>query len=166
MQLNIFVHTSWWNFTDNITAGIGNSISSAMSRSRHIEDLHIAVFNITQYELVPAPEFPGTPLATYQRDRRWDKSWFGGVFVELFETWLNLKVCPGLTVYHRLTICSTKKAKNLPIQHENFHIFKLELNTNFSPGKKIDYFRTRLYNGNNIKINASKIIRWLRQIVM
>ena len=30
-----------------------------MALSRSIEEIHMAVLDITQYELVPAPEFPG-----------------------------------------------------------------------------------------------------------
>ena len=31
-----------------------------MALSRIIEEIHMAVLDIAQYELVPAPEFPGT----------------------------------------------------------------------------------------------------------
>ena len=32
----------------------------AMALYRNIEEVHMAVLGITQYKLVPAPEFPGT----------------------------------------------------------------------------------------------------------
>ena len=35
-----------------------------MALSRDIEEINIAVLDITQYELVPAPEFPGTARYT------------------------------------------------------------------------------------------------------
>ena len=37
----------------------GKQISSVIALSRNIEKIHMAVLDITQYELVPATEFPG-----------------------------------------------------------------------------------------------------------
>ena len=51
---------SRWNITENITEEVENQISPAMALSRNIEEVHMAVLNICQYEVVPIPEFPGT----------------------------------------------------------------------------------------------------------
>ena len=51
---------SRWSITENITAEIGNKISSAMALSQNIEGMHMVVLGITKYELVPATEFHGT----------------------------------------------------------------------------------------------------------
>ena len=48
------------------------------------EEIHMAVFDITQYELVPAHEFPLASLATYKHSRTWGKSSCCGVFAALF----------------------------------------------------------------------------------
>ena len=44
----------------HITAEFGNWISSGIALSRNIEEIHMAVLGITEYELVTVPEFPRT----------------------------------------------------------------------------------------------------------
>ena len=53
---------SWWNISQDITAKLNQVWNRA--------EIHMAVLYITQYEMVPAPDFPA-PLATYQHYMRW-----------------------------------------------------------------------------------------------
>ena len=49
------------NIIETIAAEIRRLISSVMTLSRNIVEIFVAVLlGITQYELVPAPGFPGT----------------------------------------------------------------------------------------------------------
>ena len=79
-------------------------------QSRNIEEIHMAVLDITEYGLlVPAPDSScPASLATYQ---------------------LILNVYPGVTVYYSFMVFSTISANDLIVQHEKFHNYTLKLNT-------------------------------------
>ena len=83
-----------------------------MALSQNIQEIHMTVLEITQSELVPAPEFP-SPLATYQHYR--DKVRARGVaFSQNF--FYNLLIYSGAAVYHRHDI-------------SHIHIYTLKLET-------------------------------------
>ena len=63
------------------------------------------------------------------RDARFSQRFFSNLDIFFYNY-------PGMAVYHRLMIFFTMNAKDLIMQHENFHIYTLKLTTIFWHCKK------------------------------
>ena len=98
----------------------------------------MAVLDITHYELVPAPEFPGTGRYISELQEMEYRR-----FHSAFLTLLILIVYAGAAVYHGITIFSNINSKHMQHEQKSY----LNIDTKYyllALQKKSDYFCTRV----------------------